>query len=372
METRILDTSNKKDVQLFKSLSFKLYHGNPYWVPPIPGEIEFSMDKKRHPFYAHSEADFIVVESGRDVLGRILVIHNKNYCDFHHENTAFFFYYEAVEDQQVANLLLSASEEWCKKRKIGEIVGSRGLLRSACIGLLVDGFDQQPATGMTYNLPYYEKQILACGFEKFSDHYSGILETHIDPRIHEVAKKVLSRGGFRVQTFKTKDEMKAWIPKVDEIHHRAFSKNPGFVPSTEAEFEDLASNIIALANPRYVKAIMYGEEIAGFIIAFPSINSGLRFAKGKFYPIGWLGLLLAKTYPSVIDVEVVGMLPEYQGLGGNALLYSELDKTISGRRIKRAEIVQVDERNIKSKADMDTMQVKWNKTHRTFRKVIGE
>lgn len=370
MKTRILDTSKKKDVQHFKSLPFKLYRGNNFWVPPIPGEIEFAMDRSRHPFYAHSEADFILVESEREVLGRILVLHNKNYCDYHKENTAFFFYYEAVEDQQVANLLLSAAQDWCKQRKINEIVGSRGLLRSACIGLLVKGFDQEPATGMTYNLPYYEKQLLVCGFEKFSDHFSGVLSTHINPKVHEVAKKVLSRGKFSVQTFKTTDEMKAWIPKVDEIHHRAFSENPGFVPSTPEEFDDLAGNIIALADPRYVKAIMYGEEVAGFIIAFPNINNGLRFAKSKFYPIGWLGLLLAKAYPSVIDIEVVGMLPEYQGLGGNALLYSELDKTITGPRIKWAEIVQVDERNIKSKSDMDTMQVVWNKTHRTFRKVL--
>lgn len=370
MKIRKLDTSKKKDVQHFKSLPFKLYRDNRYWVPPIPGEIEFAMDRTRHPFYAHSYADFFIVESDREVLGRILVLHNKNYCEFQKVNTAFFFYYEAVEDQEVANLLTNAAQDWCKKRNINEIVGSRGLLRSACIGLLVEGFDQEPATGMTYNLPYYEKQLINCGFDKFSDHFSGVLSTHINPKVHEVAKKVLSRGKFSVQTFKTTEEMKAWIPRVDEIHHRAFSENPGFVPSTPAEFDDLAGNIIALADPRYVKAIMYGNEIAGFIIAFPNINSGLRFAKSRFYPIGWLGLLLAKAYPSVIDIEVVGMLPEYQGLGGNALLYSELDKTITGPRIKRAEIVQVDERNIKSKSDMDTMQVVWNKTHRTFRKVL--
>lgn len=370
METKILNTSKKKDINQFKSLPFKLYHGNPYWVPPIPGEIEFAMNRSKHPFYAHSEADFVIVKSGREVLGRILVIHNKNYCDFHKENTAFFYYYEAIDDQQVANLLLDAAIEWCKARGIREIVGQRGLLRSACIGFLVDGFDQQPATGMTYNLPYYENQMLKFGFEKFSDHYSGVLDTHINPKIHEVAKKVLSRGNFRVKTFKSIDEMKTWIPKMDDIHHRAFSANPGFVPSTPAEFDDLAGNILALADPQYVKAIMYDEEIAGFIIAFPNINKGLRFAKSRFYPFGWLGLILAKAYPSVIDIEVVGMLPEYQGLGGNAVLYSELDKTISAPRIKWAEITQVDERNIKSKADMNTMNVVWNKTHRTFRKIL--
>jgi len=370
LEIRILDTSKKKDVRQFKSLPFKIYHGNSCWVPPIPGEVEFAMDRLHHPFYAHSEADFIVVESGRDTLGRILVLHNKNYCEFHKENTAFFYYYESVDDQQVADLLLSAAQDWCKKRQIKELVGSRGLLRSNCIGLLVEGFDQQPATGMTYNLPYYEKQITTNGFEKNTDHFSGYLENHINHAVHQAAKRVLERGNFSVQNFSNTDEMKAWIPKVDEIHHRAFAENPGFVPSTPAEFEELAGNIIALADPRYVKAIMHGNEIAGFIIAFPNINSGLRFARGHFYPIGWLGLLLAKKYPSVIDVEAIGLLPEYQGLGGNAVLYSELDKVIQGPRIKRAEIVQVDERNFKSKSDMQTMQVVWNKTHRTFKKVL--
>ena len=152
MNTRILDTTKNKDIRVFKSLPFKLYRNNSFWVPPIPGEIDFAMDRNHHPFFAHSEADFIVIESKKDILGRIAVLHNKNYCDFHKVNTAFFYYYEAVRDQEVATLLFNAAEEWCHQRKITEIYGPRGFLRSNCIGLLVDGFDQQPATGMTYNL----------------------------------------------------------------------------------------------------------------------------------------------------------------------------------------------------------------------------
>ena len=99
MKTIILDTNNPKDIKKFKSLPFELYRNNRFWVPPIPGEIEFAMDRKKHPFYAHSEADFIVVESENQVLGRICVLKNQNYCNFHKVNTGFFFYYECSQDR---------------------------------------------------------------------------------------------------------------------------------------------------------------------------------------------------------------------------------------------------------------------------------
>lgn len=370
METRILDTSKRKDVRLFRSLPYQLYRGNPLWVPPVPGEIEFAMDREHHPFYAHSEADFIVVESKRKILGRMVVLHNKNFCEFHKVNTAFFYYYEAVDDPQVASLLLSAAQEWCKQRKISTLMGPRGLLRSNCIGMLVDGFDQPFATGMTYNLPYYQHQLTANGFRKHNDHYSGHLDQHLDQNIHNVSKRVLSRGNFKIHRFRTTEEMKEWIPRVDEVHHHAFANNPDFVPSTPEEFEVLARNIIALADPRYIELILHGEEIAGFLIAFPNINAGLRFARGQMFPLGWLGLLLSKKYSRVIDLEGVGLLPEYQGLGGNALLYAEIDRVLKGSRFIRAEIVQVDERNFRSQSDMKTMNVVWNKIHRTFEKDI--
>lgn len=370
METRILDTTKKKDIRLFKSLPFRLYNKNPYWVPPIPGEIEFAMDRNRHPFYAHSEADFIIVQSGRKILGRIAVLHNKNYCEFHKVNTGFFYYYESVDDQQVADLLFSAAEDWCRKRKLTELYGPRGLMRSDCIGMLVDGFDQQPATGMIYNMPYYPSQLSALGFEKLSDHFSGSLDRHLDHKIHDVAKKVLARGNFQLLNFESTSEMEAWIPRMNEVHHRVFAGNPGFIPSTNKEFDLLAHNILALADPRYVKLILHENEIAGFIIAFPNLNRGLRFAKGRMFPFGWFALLLDKKFSRVIDIEAVGLLPEYQGLGGNAVLYSVLDRVLTISHVKHAEIVQVDERNVRSKSDMQTMQVVWNKTHRTFRKML--
>jgi len=59
LETRLLEKSNPKEIRLFKELPFRLYKNNEFWVPPIPGEVESVMTPEKHPFYRHSEADFI-------------------------------------------------------------------------------------------------------------------------------------------------------------------------------------------------------------------------------------------------------------------------------------------------------------------------
>jgi len=83
-----------------------------------------------------------------------------------------------------------------------------------------------------------------------------------------------------------------------------------------------------------------------------------------------LQLLYEKKHSHWIDMNGVGLLPKYQGLGANALLYSEVEKTIVAAGMTHAEIIQVDERNFRSYSDMNTMGVEWKKTHRTYQKKI--
>ena len=116
MKVRILEKGNKRDIHIFKSLPFEIYKGNKFWVPPFPGEMERVMSSSLHPFYVHSEADFFVVESEHEVLGRVAVLHNRNYNDFHKQKTAFFYYFESINDQEVTNLLFKQAEEWAGQR----------------------------------------------------------------------------------------------------------------------------------------------------------------------------------------------------------------------------------------------------------------
>lgn len=370
LETRLLEKSNPKEIRLFKELPFRLYKNNDFWVPPIPGEMEKIMTPQEHPFYEHSEADFYIVQKDKEVLGRIAVLQNHHFCQYHQVKAGFFYYFESINDLEVSDLLFSAADDWCQARGVDILIGPKGLLRSQGVGLLVDGFDQLPAVGIPYHLPYYQALIEGYGFTKSHDHLSGYLDQRLDAKIHLIAEKVLSRGNFEVKGFKKASDITEWIPIVDEVQQKAFSDNSNFYPYSPEEFNLLAKNILALVDPKYIKIIMHNEELAGFLIAYPNINRSLQRCKGRLFPFGWLLLLNEKKHPTILDINGAGLLPEYQGLGGNALLYSEIDKVVNSTHIKRAEIVQVDERNLRLLSDMKKMGIVFTKTHRTYQKTI--
>jgi len=229
-----------------------------------------------------------------------------------------------------------------------------------------------PAVGITYNMPYYDRLISTYGFTKETDYLSGMLtkDRLLPKRVHEIADRVKQRGNFWIKSFKSIKEVEALIPKIEAVHHDAFKNNLAYYPSTSTEFEMLVKNIMAVADPTLLKAVMKGDEIAGFIIAYPNISKALQRIKGQIYPFGWIDLLLEKKRTKIIDIDGVGLLPQYQGLGNNALLYVEIEKTLLERGSESVEIIQVDERNFRSKSDMENMGVIFNKTHRAYRKTI--
>lgn len=53
-----VDVHNKAQVQRFIELPFRIYANHLQWVPPIISDLKAQMNPNKHPFYAHSEADF--------------------------------------------------------------------------------------------------------------------------------------------------------------------------------------------------------------------------------------------------------------------------------------------------------------------------
>ena len=365
-----INTENKQSVHSFIRFPFEMYTDSEYWVPPFPGEMQLVMNRQAHPFYHHSDAEFFVAELAGRIIGRLAVLMNANYCKFHEQRIAFVYYLEMEEYPRICAALLSTAEDWARQHGANTLLIGKGFLRSNGQGIHVEGFDLPPAMGIPYQMPYYDEFIKQCGFEKETDYFSGILEHRIDPLIHQTADKVRSRSNFWVKSFKSSREMETWIPRVDKVHHEAFAKNPSYYPSTEEEFALICRNIIAIANPAYIKLIMHEKEVAGFIIGYPNINHAIRTTRGSSSLFAMFRLLYEKNHSHWIDMNGIGLLPKYQGLGGNALLYSEAEKIIVNNGMIHAEIIQVDERNFRSKSDMNTVGVDWKKTHRTYIKKI--
>lgn len=374
MNIKVVDNNSKSDIDQFIKFPFDLYRECPQWVPTMSSELTAAMDKKSHPFYEHSDAAFLIAESEGQTLGRLAVIHNQNFCNYHNESVAFFYYFESINDQQVSHALFETAFDWARKRNIKKIKGPKGMLRSNGLGILVEGFDYLPAMGIPYNYSYFQDLIESIGFQKTTDHLSGFMDASqkLPEKLYQIAEKVKEKNRFWIKTFTSKKEMEKWIPLVNTVHHEAFKNNPDYYPSTDKEFELLAKTMIQIMDPKLVKLIMKEDELAGFIITYADISRGLQKAKGQIWPTGWIHLLQEKKQTRKININGLGLLPKFQGLGANALLYTELEKTVRSSNFTKAEIVQVDERNFLSKSDMNTLGTNWNKRHRTYELILAE
>lgn len=367
-----VDKNKKADAQAFTKFPFDLYKNNPYWVPPMVGDMKLALNHRKHPFYQHSQADFFLAKEGKQVVGRIAAIDNQRYQEFSHEKTGFFYYFEVVEDIQIARELLSTVFDWSQKRGLDKLMGPKGLAQGDGLGMLVEGYEYQPAIGIPYNPEYYNRFMIDSGFEKEIDYRSGYLTTdyQIPERILQLAERVKERRGFRVKQFEDKKEFTEWIPKIREVYNQAFVKVPGFVPITEDEVQLIADRILSIAHPKLIKLIFKDEELIGFLFSYHNISAGIVKAKGRLFPLGWLHLMRDFKRTRWVDFNGIGLLPDHQGVGATAVLYSELEKSVRAFPFEFANIVQIAENNLKSFTEADNLGVKWHIRHRIYKKIL--
>jgi GNAT superfamily N-acetyltransferase len=369
----MIDVEKRAEVEHFIQFPFRLYQKTPQWVPPLMSGARRELNRREHPSYKHADAAFFVVESGGEILGRIGVMEKRRYNDYCDVRAAFFGFLELVDDKGVADMLFEAAFGWARERRLEEIHGPTGLLGVTAGGLLVEGFAYPPALMMPYNPPYYERFIEEAGFEGEVELLSGRLsrENELPERLFRIADRVKERRGFRIKSFESKRELREWVPRVVAVHREAFAGRQGYYPPTDAELNLLAEDIIAVADPRLIKLVMKEERVIGFIFAYPDISVGLQKCKGRVWPTGWFHLLRARRQTRLANVNGVGLLPAYQGLGANAILYTEVARSVRDFGFEEAELVQIATDNFMSLSDMETMGTRWIKRHRRYRRDLS-
>jgi hypothetical protein len=111
--------------------------------------------------------------------------------------------------------------------------------------------------------------------------------------------------------------------------------------------------------------------MVGFLFAFPDVSAALQRARGRLFPFGIFDILLEMKRTKTLSGNGMGILPEFQGTGGNALLYYELGKTALGfNQFKNVEMTQVAETTHQMRADLKNLNGVEYKNHRVYRRKI--
>jgi hypothetical protein len=363
----------------FLDLPYRLYSGHPHWVPPLRLAQKDILDTRRHPFYKTSDAEMFLAEREGRVVGRIMAIHNHAHNEFHNERAGFFGFFEVEDDLEAALALVEAAGGWLRDRGVDVMRGPVNPSTNYELGLLVEGFDSPPAVMMTYNPPYYAALLEACGMAKAMDLYAyDIAEDYfiVSDKLRRVAERLRTKDRITVRPVNLKN-FKQEVETVRRIYNDAWSNNWGFVPFSEEEFQHLAKDMKQIVDPEIVLVAEQQAEAGGeprpigFFLSVPDINRALKKINGRLLPFGLVKLWWHSRKINYVRIITMGIIKQYQSLGGAAVFYDEIYRRGPARGYRSGEMSWVLESNTLMNRAADLIGGRRSKTYRIYEKGLS-
>jgi hypothetical protein len=356
----------------FIRFPWKVYKGNPHWVPPLTSEVAFVLSDK-NPFFYHAEAACFLARKNRAAVGRIAVIIDRNHINIHREQAGFFGFFECLPDSAIARELLDTAAGWLKERGIGIMRGPVNPSTNDECGFLLEGFDSPPMIMMPYTQSYYLDYMEQCGLRKAKDLYaylSVIRDVAVGRRLEKLASAVKARvPGLTVRPADMK-QLRKELQTVKDIYNSAWSNNWGFVPMTDEEIESMAIRRRPLIVPELLIMAEVNKKPAAFYMAVPDYNQVLGKINGRLGPVGIAKFLWYSRKITNIRVLTMGVKEEYRKKGIEGLLYLESFKAAMKKSYQRAEMSWVLEDNVLMQRGCELMGGKLYKKYRIYEKNI--
>lgn len=369
---KITAVKNDKQRKRFIDFPYEHYEGDEHWIAPLKMEQKKLIDEDKNPFFENAEIALFLVEEGEELKGRIAAIIDHRYNEHHNDKTGFFGFFECVDDQTVANLLLKVASDWLRERGRTKMMGPANPSMMDEVGILVEGFEYDPSIMMPYHKAYYDKLIKNAGLSKAMDMYAfrvtqGTVNLDRMYRAEELVRRRIRRLDIREIDLKNLDQE---VQIVRHIYNKAWSGNWGFIPLNEEELEDLAKDLKLILDPKVAHIAEVDGEPVAFSIGLPDLNQALKHMDGTLFPTGIFKLLWYRRKINRIRTALMGVLPEYQGKGIDALLHKEA--IINGKEVgyKSSELSWVLESNKGMISVAEKIGARREKTYRMYSKEL--
>jgi GNAT superfamily N-acetyltransferase len=330
------------------------------------------LSRRKNPFFEHAEAEYFLAERDGEVVGRVAAISNRLHNETHGDRVGFFGFFETVNQQAVADALLATAADWCRARGHDVLRGPASFSVNDECGVLVDGFDTAPTLMMPHNPPYYVELLERAGFTKAKDLlvYQGGSEQVYYPvpeRLARGTELIRQRQGITLRALDMK-HFDADVDRIKRIYNSAWVKNWGFVPMTDRELDHLAEQFKPVVIPEIVPFAEKDGQVIGFGIVLPDLNEVFRHSRsGRLLPL--LPRLLWKIRTRRFKrarILLLGILPEYQGKGIDAMLYHWIWTRCGELGITWGEAGWILEDNPAMNAGLEKMTFRVYKTYRLY------
>ena len=376
-EIIVKEADTRETMNDFVALPRRLYAGNPYYVPDLDSDMRATFDPKKNAGLEFSDIQpFVAYNSRGECVGRIAGIVNRHANETWNVKTVRFSMIEFIDDLRVSSALINAVVAWGAERGMTQIQGPMGISDFDKEGMLVEDFDQMSSMISIYNPPYYPRHMESLGFKKEVDWVSFQIEVPkvVPDKFARVAQLVQKRFQLSFRKMSRRDLLEGGYGKrIFQLLNEAYSPLFGFARLSDRQIDDFLKQYVPIVDTRLITGVEDSTgRLVGIAITTHSLSHALHKSQGKLLPFGWYHLLrsLKWKHEGKVDIMLIAVHPDYQGMGVNALFFADLIPIYNELGITLAETGPQLEDNLKELSQWKTLAPKTVKRRRCYQREI--
>lgn len=325
----------RKDLKRFIEFHYDLYKGNEYDAPVLFSDDKKTLSPDKNAAFEFCHAEYYLAWKDGKIVGRVAAIINNKANAKWDRKVVRFGWIDFIDDIEVSTALLDAVAKYGREHGMNELVGPLGFTDMDPEGMLIWGFDQLGTMATIYNYPYYPEHLERIGgFEKDNDYveFKVFIPKEVPEKLAKISNMIERRYNLHVKQLTKQDVFKGGYGKrIFALLNECMKDLYSFAELTERQIDQYVDMYLPLADLNLINVIedwsVEPHKIVGVGITLPSLSKALQKCyKGRLWPFGWWHLLRAIKWhkTNIVDLYLVGVLPEYRKKGANALLFSDL------------------------------------------------
>ena len=378
---QIKRVETKKDLKAFIECHYDLYEGNQYDAPNLYSDELNTLSKDKNAAFDFCEAEYFLASKEGKVVGRVAAIINNKANEKWDKKDVRFGWIDFIDDIEVSKALLKAVEDYGREKGMTSVVGPLGFTDMDPEGMLTWGFDQLGTMATSYNYDYYPKHMEKLGgWEKDNDYVEYRLDVPetAPEKYTKIAEMVEKRYNLHARKLTKKDIFEGgYGKKLFDLINVTYSHLYGFSELSERQIDQYVKMYFPLADLDLITVVEDGNkdnQLVGLAITIPSLTRALQKChRGRLFPFGWWHLLRAIKFhkTEVVDLLLIGVLPEYRSKGANSLVFADLIPRYVKYGFKWGETHVEMETNESVQSQWGPLDPTMHKKRRCYRKAIG-
>ncbi len=371
----LIPVSDSQTIEDFYRVPYLVYENDPNWIPPLRKDLAFIFDPNSNPAFKENALQRWVLKDEKNRnIGRIAAFTKSQQIENEDCEVGGMGFFECIEDQEAAFTLFNQAREWLETKGAQAMDGPINFgERDRFWGLLVEGF-KPPSYQENYNPPYYQTFFEEYGFQQYflQKTFELSRDTVKVDRLNSIVERVIHSNNIKVKTLEL-DKVDQYAEDFITIYNRAWENFQDFKPLNKQEVKELLTQVKPILEKDFMLFAYSEGKPAGLLFMLPDVNQIFKHFDGK---MGWwekLKFLWHRKKGTMDKLKgvVMGIHPDYQGKGIDAMLVHNLIKNVeSNKQYQHAELSWIGGFNPKMQAMMKKLNAQVSKVHITYRKIF--